>query len=56
MFSIPDWGLRVNEHCREGMRPCTSSQGAGAEERTQGEAIGCNYNLCLSAAFKLALG
>lgn len=30
--------------------------GAGAEERSQGEIIGCNYNLCLSPAFRLTLG
>lgn len=30
--------------------------GAGAEEGSQGEIVGCNYNLCLSSAFRLTLG
>lgn len=29
--------------------------GAGAEG-SQGEIVGCNYNLCLSSAFRLTLG
>lgn len=28
----------------------------GAEEGSQGEIIGCNYNFCLSSAFRLTLG
>lgn len=50
------WGLRVIKHCREGMKPSTSCEGAEAEERSQGEAIGSYCNLCLSVAFKLPLG
>lgn len=56
VFLTPGWALRVKECCRGGLRPCTCSQGAGAEERGQGEAIGCKYNWCLSAASKLAQG